>query len=123
AVFDTVVDAFGSIWPSRASLEEKNLGDAWVYPPFGEGADGIVPLHKLSQWLSYSIIETLELAGFEVPGIEKLTGLAEYRNGGLFLDAEVLSLRDPALAGIEHAPGDPLIVEWRALTVNLLDRI
>ena len=122
-IFDTIVDAFGGIWPSRASLARRNLGDAWTYPPFGEEAEGIVPLHKLSQWLSYSVIETLELAGFEVPGIEALTGLAEYRNGGLFLDSGVLQLRDPALAEVEHRPGDPLIVEWRALTVTLLDRI
>lgn len=123
AVFDTIVSAFGSIWPSRTSFAGHNMGDTWSYAPFGAGANGLVPLHKLSQWMSYSIIETLELAGFTVPGIEKLTGLAEYRNGGLFLDAGVLALRDPAAARLQHAPGDPIIVEWRALTVALLDRI
>jgi hypothetical protein len=58
-----------------------------------------------------------------VTGIDDLTGLAEYRNGGLFLDTGVLALRDPADAATEHDPGSPLIVEWRALTVALLDRL
>ena len=114
---------FGSIWPSRTEVNGRNLGDTWRHPGLGEGVAGLVPLHKLSQWLSYSIIETLEIAGFSVPGIEKLTGLAEYRNGGLFLDSGVLALRDPAQAAVEHHPGSPLIIEWRSLTVALLDRI
>ena len=122
-VFDTVVDVFGAIWPSRTAINGRNLGDTWRHPGLGEGVAGLVPLHKLSQWLSYSIIETLEIAGFSVPGIEKLTGLAEYRNGGLFLDSGVLALRDPAQARVEHHPGSPLIIEWRSLTVALLDRI
>lgn len=122
-VFDTVVDVFGGIWPSRTTFAGRNMGDAWSYPDFGTGAAGLVPLHKLSQWLSYSIIETLELAGFTVPGIDKLTGLAEYRNGGLFLDAGVLALRNQEDVSKVHQPGSPLIIEWRSLTVALLDRI
>ena len=122
-VFDTVVDVFGTIWPSRTSMDGRNLGDTWRHPDLGPGVAGLVPLHKLSQWLSYSIIETLEIAGFRVPGIEKLTGLAEYRNGGLFLDSGVLALRDQGQAQVEHHPGSPLIIEWRSLTVALLDRI
>ena len=52
-----------------------------------------------------------------------MTGLAEYRNGGLFIDLGVLRLRDPALAPAPLAPSHPAIVEWRALTVALLDRL
>ena len=39
------------------------------------------------------------------------------------LDAGVLMLKDPSLADRLHAPGDELIVEWRALTVALLDEL
>jgi len=35
----------------------------------------------------------------------------------------VLVLRDPNQAAREHDVGAPLIVEWRALTVALLDRL
>ena len=45
-----------------------------------------MPLHKLSQWLAYSLIEPLQRAGIAVTDIDGLTGLAEYRNGGLFID-------------------------------------
>ena len=85
--------------------------------------NGLVPLHKLSQWLSYSLIEPLQWAGIEVTDIDGLTGLAEYRNGGLFIDTGVLTLRDPAAAQREHTVDSELVVEWRALTVALLDRL
>src|SRR3978361_388867 len=35
----------------------------------------------------------------------------------------VLTLKDPANAGAMWLPGDELIVEWRALTVALLDEL
>ncbi len=80
-------------------------------------------LHKLSQWLTYSLIEPLQRAGLSVTNLDGLTGLAEYRNGGLFVDAGVLQLRDPADQEREHEVGSTLVVEWRALTVALLDRL
>ncbi|RZI38681.1 DUF1688 family protein, partial [Herbaspirillum sp. HC18] len=62
-------------------------------------------------------------AGFTVTDIDGLTGLAEYRNGGLFVDHEVLRLRDAADAESAHEVDSRLVVEWRALTVALLDRL
>jgi hypothetical protein len=99
-----------------------NLGDCWRHPGIRQ-PDGLIPFHKLSQWLAYSLIEPLEAAGLRVTGIDSLTGLPEYRNGGLFLDLGVIRLADPADAAREHAPGSPLVVGWRALTVALLDAI
>ena len=55
--------------------------------------------------------------------IDGLTGLAEYRNGGLFVDTGVLALTDAEAAGRPNAVEGPLIVGWRALTVALLDKI
>jgi hypothetical protein len=101
------------------------LGDCWRHPSMvtDDATSELVPLHKLSQWLAYSLIEPLQQAGFTVTDINGLTGLAEYRNGGLFVDAGVLALREPTQAAREHDVGSPLIVEWRALTVALLDRL
>ena len=56
-------------------------------------------------------------------GLDALTALPEYRNGGLLLDSGVLQLRDPSAAGQVWQPGDEIVVEWRALTVALLDEI
>ena len=115
----------GSIWPSRLELGGVPLGDCWRHPAIAtaDATTGLVPLHKLSQWLAYSLIEPLQAAGIEVTDIDGLTGLAEYRNGGLFVDTGVLRLRDAKAAETEHDVASTLVVEWRALTVSLLDRL
>ncbi|KRR25807.1 uracil phosphoribosyltransferase [Bradyrhizobium lablabi] len=115
----------GPIWPSRITLGGIPLGDCWRHPALKteDATSELVPLHKLSQWLSYSLIEPMQRAGLQVTDIDGLTGLAEYRNGGLFVDAGVLAFRDPADAQREHDVASPLVVEWRALTVALLDRL
>jgi hypothetical protein len=125
AILEVLLDALGPIWPGRLSLGGVPLGDCWRHPAIrrDDAADGLVPIHKLSQWLAYSLIEPLERAGVRVVDIDGLTGLAEYRNGGLFVDTGVLTLKDPADAGRSHPVEGPLVVGWRALTVALLDRI
>jgi hypothetical protein len=125
AILAAVLDAFGPIWPGRLALGGVGLGDVWRHPLAapGEPAPGLVPLHKLSQWLAYSLVEVFEDAGVPVHGLDELTGLPEYRNGGLFLDLGVLALRDPALAEAPLPVSHEAVVEWRALTVALLDRV
>ncbi|GAF88594.1 unnamed protein product, partial [marine sediment metagenome] len=109
--------ALGPVWPSRMTLGGIALGDCWRHPALKttDATSELMPLHKLSQWLTYSLIEPLQRAGLEVTDIDGLTGLAEYRNGGLFVDTGVLVLRDPADTGRDHAVDSALVVEWRAL--------
>jgi hypothetical protein len=125
AILELLLEALGPIWAGRLVVDGIALGDCWRHPAIrrDDATDGLVPLHKLSQWLSYSLVEPLEAAGIEVTDVDGLTGLAEYRNGGLFIDAGVLVLADPADWAREHQVSDPLIVAWRAMTVALLDRI
>ncbi|CAH1654424.1 Uracil phosphoribosyltransferase [Hyphomicrobiales bacterium] len=120
-----VLAVFGGIWPSRLTLGGVALGDTWRHPMIapGERTEGLVPFHKLSQWLTYSLIEPLQWAGIAVVGVDDLTGLPEYRNGGLFLDSGVIALKDEADRVKAHEVSSPLVVEWRALTVALLDEI
>lgn len=124
-ILSELLHELGPIWPSRLTLGGIALGDCWRHSAItsADASNGLMPLHKLSQWLAYSLIEPLQQAGFTVTDIDGLTGLAEYRNGGLFVDAGVLALRDPAQAGVAHDVGSELVVEWRALTVALLDRL
>jgi len=117
-VLAAVLEALGPIWPGREQLAGKPLGDVWRHRRFG-----LVPFHKLSQWLSYSLLEPLEAAGLVIDGVGELTGLPEYRNGGLFLDTGVLSLADPGAAARDHEVSSELVIEWRALTVALLDEL
>ena len=118
AILAAVLQHLSSIWPSRLELDGVPLGDVWRHP-----AVGLVPFHKLSQWLSYSLVEPLQEAGLAVVDLDALTGLPEYRNGGLLIDAGALRVKQSRLLQETFSVGDEPIVEWRALTVALLDRI
>ena len=120
-----LLEGLGPIWPGRVELGGVNLGDVWPHPAAGGTGPsaGLVPFHKLSQWLAYSLFEPLQRAGFTITQPGALTGLPEYRNGGLLVDLGVLVPKHSRVLEAEHAPGDDVIVEWRALTVALLDRV
>jgi hypothetical protein len=120
-----LLDGLGPIWPGRIELAGQNLGDTWRHPAAGgEGPTaGLAPFHKLSQWLAYSLFEPIERSGLRVTQPGALTGLPEYRNGGLLVDLGVLVPRHDAVLGEIHKPGSEIVVEWRALTVALLDRV
>lgn len=120
-----VLHGLGSIWPGRIRLGDTNLGDVWTHRLLGpeNSVKSFVPFHKLSQWLTYSLIEPLEEAGVKIENVQGLTGLAEYRNGGLLLDRGLIELRDASLLRQGHRPDSELIIEWRALTVVLLGKI
>lgn len=117
-----VLKEFSGIWPERQGAV-PGCGDAWFHPHGMAlpGHDNAVAFHKLSQWLTYSLIEPLQWAGHQVLNVDGLTGLPEYRNGGLFLDFGVLTLKDPTDWTRKHDVSSPLVVEWRGLTVALLD--
>ncbi len=124
-IFAAVLRGLAPIWPGRVQLGGENLGDVWHHGAIrrDDPSNGLVPFHKLSQWLTYSLVEPLEEAGLRVTELDALTGLAEYRNGGLFVDLGVLAWKSPADAGRAHDVGSELVVEWRALTVALLDEL
>jgi hypothetical protein len=115
AILRTLLVALRPIWPGRP------LGDCGRHSAIP--GDELVPFHKLSQWLTYSLVEPLQDAGIMVTALDGLTGLAEYRNGGLFLDLGIIEPRDPALLSRTLDPTEEAVVEWRSLTVVLLDRL
>lgn len=120
AVLKLLLDALGPVWPGRLAMDGVNLGDCWRHPSTD---DGLVPFHKLTQWLTYSLLEPLEEAGLAVTGLDQLTGLPEYRNGGLLLDFGIITPRDPSFTSRLLSVDEPAVVEWRALTVIALDRL
>jgi hypothetical protein len=124
-VLSAVLQGLGNIWPGRLAIAGVNLGDVWVHPALkGEHpSDQYVPFHKLSQWLTYSLLEPLQELGLEITGLDQMTGLPEYRNGGLCLDLGLLEVKNTAILQERHLPGSEVIVEWRSLTVSLLDKI
>ena len=131
-VLSEILRSLSPIWPSGSTVQGLAAGDVWAHRWAGAGigggkadrtTDGWVPFHKLSQWMSYSLLEPLQWAGVSVTGLDALTGLPEYRNGGLLLDGGVIRPRDPRLLSRTWKPQDEFIIEWRALTVVLLDEL
>lgn len=123
-VLAAILEGFSDIWPGRITFAGVNLGDVWHHPALSlTSPTSLIPFHKLSQWLTYSLLEPLQELGLTITGLDDLTGLPEYRNGGLCLDLGLLQLHDRSLLQQSHLPGSEVIVEWRALTVILLDRI
>ena len=144
------MDGLAPIWPaSRTKLGGAPLGDAWPCSsmpsdPQNRPWEGIVPFHKLTQWLAYSLMTPMtRLLHVRWAGAELLTGLPEYRNGGLLIDTGLLTLKEVDLArgltayrnnaalkgqpSMEVVPlfatGDDVVVEWRAATVGFLDAL
>ncbi|MBC7972736.1 MAG: DUF1688 family protein, partial [Verrucomicrobia bacterium] len=124
-VLSAVLFGLGGIWSGRLTIAGDNLGDVWVHSalPNDRPYSQLVPFHKLSQWLTYSLLEPLQTVGLDIIGLDRLTGLPEYRNGGLCVDLGLLQIKDPIVLQQAHLPSSEVIVEWRALTVILLDRI
>ena len=126
-------------WPKdRTHVRGVPVGDSWPLETLAR-ANGpsdtlcIQPFHKLTQWLAYSLtVPFIRVLGFEWKNMDRATGLPEYRNGGLFIDLGVLKLKDETLKrGQESskqitpsfAASSDVIVEWRAMTVALLDEL
>ena len=123
-VLTLVLEALADIWPFGMRFQGVNIGDVGLHRAARDQGptDGLVPFHKISQWLTYSLLEPLEWAGARLTDLNALTGLPEYRNGGLFVDCGVIRVERGDLV----EPFDPrstLVVEWRALTVILMDML
>lgn len=149
-LWTVLMDGLSPIWPpSRTQIDGVSIGDAWECPdlpqsPPAQQWESIIPFHKLTQWLCYSIMVPMsKLMHIHFAGSELLTGLPEYRNGGLLIDMGLLTLKPDELkrgiiafkenAQIKGQPNmevvplfstdDGVIVEWRAVTVGFLDEL
>lgn len=150
ALWYVVMDGFSSIWPSsRTQIDGVPIGDAWECSdlpssPPAQAWERIMPFHKLTQWLCYSIMVPMsKLMHIRFAGSDLLTGLPEYRNGGLLIDMGLLTLKPEdqergiqaykenaqkkGQPNVEVVPlfstDDDVIVEWRAATVGFLDEL
>jgi len=130
-------------WPkNRTRVSGVPIGDAWPLKVLeklssGQQSDNdtlkIQPFHKLTQWLAYSLsVPFIRILQLKWDNIDQGTGLPEYRNGGLFVDLGVLKLKDEVLKqGLDNSgekvpsfdATSDIIVEWRAMTVALLDSL
>ncbi|GAB1218615.1 hypothetical protein ATERTT37_007878 [Aspergillus terreus] len=141
-LWNTLQKTLIPIWPSdRTRIRGQPIGDAWPLKVLSQNSEdgsdpetaSIQPFHKLTQWLAYTLmVPFTRLLSMSWTKSELGTGLPEYRNGGLFVDMELLTLKPDALQkGLKvfkselpcFGAGDDEIVEWRAMTVALLDEL
>lgn len=124
-ILSLILEVFSPIWPSRHTVMGVSLGDVWPHPAAGGSGPsaGLVPFHTFAQWMTYSLIPVLEEADILVTEVAELPGLTEYRTCGLFVDDGVLVPREETIFSAEHEVGSEAVVEWRALSLALLERV
>ncbi|KAI9825718.1 MAG: hypothetical protein M1826_006902 [Phylliscum demangeonii] len=149
-LWTVLMDTLSPLWPSaRTMVGGISLGDCWPCSsmpssPPGQPWENIVPLHAMTQWMAYSLMAPMtKMLRIRFSESELLTGLPEHRNGGLFVDTGLLTLKagdmSRGLAAYEanakidgqpnvevmplFQPNDDVVVEWRAVTVGLLDEL
>jgi hypothetical protein len=133
ALLRDLLATMAPVWRSGVTILGQPAGDVWPHHWAGDAIDseghrhaesaGWVPFHLLTQWLAYSLVDPLQQAGVAVTGLDALTGLPETRNGGLLIDTGVIVARAPRDLERSWKPGDEFVIEWRALTVVLLDEL
>lgn len=126
-LWKALIEGLEGVWPEDTRTHMRR-GDVWGYTPLktiGVPGSDMLPFHKLTQWLAYSMLEPIEQLGLRVTDIDLLTALSEYRNGGFVLDIGLLQPKKPEelTTRVAHDPGSEFVVEWRALTVVLLDKL
>jgi len=124
-LWQALVIGLEPIWPQR--ITGIRSGDVWTHnqlKSIGKPGSDMVPFHKLVQWLCYSIIEEFTNYGIQFDHLDDLTCLAEYRNGGLLVDSGVIVPKKETVdLDMTYHVGSEVIVEWRALTIALIDQI
>ncbi|KAI7904272.1 uncharacterized protein BX663DRAFT_530376 [Cokeromyces recurvatus] len=133
-----IVFEMGELWTVQSDYSN---GDVWSCC---SNDNLLVPIHKLSQWMIYTLIEPMEkLLGAVIEGTEQLTPLPDYANGGLLIDTGLITLKSQdyergienyrqhtnllGQSKVEMIPmfdiSDSAIIEWRALTIAYLDLV
>ena len=121
----------GDVWPHLWAGADIGVTDELADPGAARpqarsdrATSGWVPLHMLGQWLTWSLAEPLAWAGIEVTGLDALTAVPEQQGlGGLLLDAGVIVPRHSSDLIKTYRPSSDFVVEWRALTVTLMDEL
>ncbi|KAF3385907.1 hypothetical protein DPV78_012521 [Talaromyces pinophilus] len=97
-----------TVWPKdRPTVGGFPVGDAWPLSTLQRRIDrskpvgitaGIQLFYKLTQWLTYSLMVPFQKTlGIKWKNAIPLTALAEYCNGGLFINLGALTLKEESL--------------------------
>ena len=125
-ILSELLKHLGPIWPSRLTLGGVALGDCWKHSALTDATmrrTGLVPLHKLSQWLAYSLIEPLQWAASRSPTSMDSPASRNTATAGCSSTPACWRCATRPPSQRQHTVDSELVVEWRALTVALLDRL
>jgi hypothetical protein len=70
SLWEVLMYGLESMWPAgRTLLDGTNMGDVWTHtslPKDNTSWGQMIPFHKLSQWLGYSLLEPLQVRALEL---------------------------------------------------------
>lgn len=148
-LWEIIIDGLSFSWTThKTQIDGIAIGDAYMGSLMPSHPThpwlSVVPFHEFTQSLAYSLMSPMQkYLKIHFVGTRLLTGLPDYRSGGLLIDSGVLTLKDADVArGLAHYEAnskivgqpneevvpmfqidDDVVVEWRALTVHLLDKL
>ena len=144
------MDGLAPIWTTcKTQVSGATFGDVWpcsTMPssPPAQQWESIMPLHKQTQWLTFSLMAPMaRVLRIRFAGVGLLTALPDSRNGGLLIDTGLLTLKPHDMRrgieaynanakhegqpNVEVVPlfniADDVVVEWRAVTIGFLDEL
>lgn len=124
-ILSQLLTTLPGLWPGAGQLGGVALGDCWRHGD--AGGDGPsrewVPLHATLQALALSLLEPFFWGGVQVRGIGGLTAIADRPLCDWMLETGVLRLRDERTASSDWTCGDAVVVEWRALSLALMEEM
>jgi hypothetical protein len=125
AILRALLDGLASIWPGKLAIGGTPVGDVGRHPKAGGNGQskGLVPFHTQAQSLAYTLFAPLERSGYTIAQANSLNGLADARTGGPLVELGVLVPKYLEVREIQHRWEDEIIVEWRALTIAVLERL
>jgi hypothetical protein len=124
-VVDTLAPVVDPIVASTVRIGGRLAGDVWRHPlAWAEDRSReLVPFHAFLVSLTLDLVEPLQEAGVRLAELDQLPVPAGRRLAGQMLRLGLVRARHAAVARLRHPAGSDIVVELRALSVALADRL
>ncbi len=124
-IVDTLGAVVDPIVASTVRIGGRQAGDVWRHPlAWAEDRSReLVPFHALLLALVLDLVEPLQEAGAELTDLDQLPVPAGRDLAGQILRLGLVRARHAAVARLRHPPGSDIVVELRALSIALADRL
>lgn len=124
-VVDGLAPLLDPIVASTVRIGGRQVGDVWRHPlAWAEDRSReLVPFHALLLALTLDLVEPLQEAGRPLADLDQLPIPATRDLASDVLRLGLVRTRHAAVARLRHPPGSDIVVELRALSVALADRL